>query len=184
MKTNRAKALFISRAAVIAALYVVLTIVFAPFSFGVVQLRISEALTILPFFTATAVPGLFVGCIIGNILGGAVLPDIIFGSLATLLGAIFTHILRKSSPFLAPIPPIVFNTLIIPFVLKFAYMDEMSLPLIAVFICAGELLSCGVLGLMLLFALKPHRQFIFGDDSNPFPSTRKFFDAVNWKRSR
>ena len=84
--------LFMAQAAMIAAIYVVLTIVFAPSSFGEVQVRIAEALTILPVFTPAAIPGLFIGCLIGNILGGALLPDIIFGSLATLIGALFTYL--------------------------------------------------------------------------------------------
>ena len=87
------------RQAMIAAIYVVLTYVFAPFSFGEVQVRISEALTILPVFTPAAIPGLFIGCLIGNILGGAILPDIIFGSIATLIGAFFTWKLREKSPY-------------------------------------------------------------------------------------
>ena len=98
---------FMTQAAMIAAIYVVLTYVFAPFSFGEVQVRISEALTILPVFTPAAIPGLFIGCLVGNILGGAILPDIIFGSIATLIGAFFTWKLRKKSPYFAPIPPIV-----------------------------------------------------------------------------
>ena len=88
---------FMTQAAMIAAIYVVLTYVFAPFSFGEVQVRISEALTILPVFTPAAIPGLFIGCLVGNILGGAILPDIIFGSIATLIGAFFTWKLRKKS---------------------------------------------------------------------------------------
>ena len=86
-----------TQAAMIAAIYVVLTYVFAPFSFGEVQIRIAEALTILPVFTPAAIPGLFVGCIVGNILGGAILPDIIFGSIATLIGAFFTYQLRNKT---------------------------------------------------------------------------------------
>ena len=85
---NKSNTAFLSQAAMIAAVYVVLTYVFAPFSFGEIQVRIAEALTILPVFTPAAVPGLFIGCLIGNILGGAILPDIIFGSIATLLGAL------------------------------------------------------------------------------------------------
>ena len=92
-KTNTA---FLSQAAMIAAVYVVLTYVFAPFSFGEIQVRVAEALTILPLFTPAAVPGLFIGCLTGNILGGAILPDIIFGSTATLLGALFTYQLFRS----------------------------------------------------------------------------------------
>ena len=92
---------FMTQAAMIAAIYVVLTYVFAPFSFGEVQIRIAEALTILPVFTPAAIPGLFVGCIVGNILGGAILPDIIFGSIATLIGAFFTYQLRNKNRFLS-----------------------------------------------------------------------------------
>ena len=115
------KVTFITQAALIAAIYVVLTYIFAPFSFGEIQVRISEALTILPVFTPAAIPGLFVGCLLGNMLGGALLPDIIFGSLATLIGAFFTWKLRNAHPFFAPVPPIAANTVIVPFVLRYAY---------------------------------------------------------------
>ena len=98
--------LFMAQAAMIAAIYVVVTLVFAPFSYGEVQVRLSEALTILPVFTPAAIPGLFIGCLISNILGGCIIPDIIFGSLATLLGAVFTYMLRNRNKFLAPLPPI------------------------------------------------------------------------------
>ena len=112
--------LFIMQAAMIAAIYVVLTVLFAPLGFLEIQIRFSEALTVLPFFTPAAIPGLFIGCLIGNFLGGAILPDIIFGSLATLLGAVFSYLLRKNK-YLVPLPPIAANVLIVPFVLKYAY---------------------------------------------------------------
>ena len=111
---------FIVQAAMIAAIYVVLTYVFAPFSFGEVQIRIAEALTILPVFTPAAIPGLFVGCIVGNILGGAILPDIIFGSIATLIGAFGTYALRKHK-FACTWPPVIANMVIVPFVLRYGY---------------------------------------------------------------
>ena len=95
------KVTFLTQAAVIAAIYVVLTIIFAPFSFGEVQVRISEALTVLPFFTPAAIPGLFVGCIIANLFGGAIPADIVFGSIATLLGALGTYALRKNEQILS-----------------------------------------------------------------------------------
>ena len=142
---------FTTQAAMIAAIYVVLTVVFAPFSFGSVQVRIAEALTILPAFTPAAIPGLFVGCLIGNILGGAMLPDIIFGTLATLIGAVFTYILRNQNKFLAPLPPIVANTVIIPYVLRFAYGEAIPIPLLMLSIGIGEVISCGVLGMILYF---------------------------------
>ena len=144
---------FTTQAAMIAAIYVVLTVVFAPFSFGSVQVRIAEALTILPAFTPAAIPGLFVGCLIGNILGGAMLPDIIFGTLATLIGAVFTYILRNQNKFLAPLPPIVANTVIIPYVLRFAYGEAIPIPLLMLSIGIGEVISCGVLGMILYFTL-------------------------------
>ena len=122
------KVTFLTQAAVIAAIYVVLTIIFAPFSFGEVQVRISEALTVLPFFTPAAIPGLFVGCIIANLFGGAIPADIIFGSIATLLGALGTYALRKKSRFLAPLPPIIANTLIVPFVLYYGYGVNLPIP--------------------------------------------------------
>ena len=112
--------LFVTKAAMIAAVYVVLTIVLAPISFGQVQLRVSEALTIMPVFTAAAIPGVFIGCLIGNILGGAVLPDIIFGSLATLVAAVISYKLRGKGLLIASIPPVVLNMLVVPFVLKYA----------------------------------------------------------------
>ena len=157
------KLLFLAQASMIAAIYVALTYVFAPISFSEIQVRIAEALTILPVFTPAAIPGLFVGCLIGNTLGGAVLPDIIFGSLATLIGAFFTWKLRNRSPFLAPIPPILSNTLIIPFVLRFAYSIDLPIPLMMLTVGIGEVISFGVLGLILYYALRSKKDLIFGN---------------------
>ena len=102
------KTMYLTHAAAIAALYVVLT--FLANAFGLanyaVQLRFSEALTILPFFTPAAIPGLFVGCLLANIFTGAALPDIIFGSLATLIAALGTWKLRNHK-WLAPLPPLL-----------------------------------------------------------------------------
>ena len=162
MKLSK-KTLFLVQAALIAAIYVVLTVVFAPFSFGEVQVRIAEALTILPVFLPAAVPGLFVGCLLGNMLGGAVLPDIIFGSLATLIGALGTRALRKAHPFLAPIPPIAANTLIVPFVLKYAYAVDLPIPFMMLTGGIGEVVSCGIFGLVLYYALNGRRAQIFGE---------------------
>ena len=162
MKLNK-KTLFLVQAALIAAIYVVLTVVFAPFSFGEVQVRIAEALTILPVFLPAAVPGLFVGCLLGNMLGGAVLPDIIFGSLATLIGALGTRALRKAHPFLAPIPPIAANTVIVPFVLKYAYAVDLPIPFMMLTVGIGEVVSCGIFGLVLYYALNGRRAQIFGE---------------------
>lgn len=152
---------FMTQAAMIAAIYVVLTYVFAPFSFGEVQIRIAEALTILPVFTPAAIPGLFVGCIVGNILGGAILPDIIFGSIATLIGAVFTYQLRNKNCFLAPLPPIISNTVIVPFVLRYGYGVALPIPFMMLTVGVGEVVGCGVLGLVLYTALNRYRNVIF-----------------------
>ena len=152
---------FMTQAAMIAAIYVVLTYVFAPFSFGEVQIRIAEALTILPVFTPAAIPGLFVGCIVGNILGGAILPDIIFGSIATLIGAFFTYQLRNKSRFLAPLPPIIANSVIVPFVLRYGYGVALPIPFMMLTVGVGEVVGCGVLGLVLYTALNRYKNVIF-----------------------
>ena len=149
--------LFTTQAALIAALYVVLTILFQPFSFGEIQVRIAEALTILPVFTPAAIPGLFIGCLLGNILGGSILPDIIFGSLATLIGAIFTYLLRNKHRYLAPLPPIISNALIVPLILRFAYGINLPFYFMMLTVGIGEVLSCGVLGMILNTALWKYR---------------------------
>ena len=154
--------LFLVQAAAIAAVYVVLTTVCAAFSFGEVQVRISEALTILPVFTPAAIPGLFVGCIISNFLGGAILMDVIFGSIATLIGAVFTYKLRNSSKWLAPVPPIVANALIVPFTLYYGYGVNLPIPFMMLTVGIGEVISCGVLGMILYGALSKYRHIIFG----------------------
>lgn len=152
----------LTRAAIIAALYVVLTYIANALGLasGSIQVRFSEALTILPFFTPAAIPGLFVGCLLSNILTGCALPDIILGSIATLLGALGTYFLRKKSPWLAPVSPVVANTVIVPFVLLYAYgVQPLWLSFITVGI--GEIISCGVLGMLLLFALKKRAGALF-----------------------
>ena len=152
---------FMAQAAMIAAIYVVVTLLVAPFAYGEVQIRLSEALTILPVFTPAAIPGLFIGCLISNILGGCILPDIIFGSLATLIGAVFTWQLRNRSKYLAPLPPIIANVLIVPFVLKYGYMVPLPIPLMMLTVGIGEVISCAVLGLILHAALSRYKGLIF-----------------------
>ena len=116
------KVLFLTQAAVIAAIYVVLTIFISAFNLasGAIQVRISEALTILPFFTPAAIPGLAIGCLLSNLLTGAAVYDVVFGSLATLLGAVGTYLLPKHK-FLCTLPPVIANMVIIPFVLRYGY---------------------------------------------------------------
>lgn len=151
---------FAANAAVIAAIYVVLTYVFAWCASGAVQVRVAEALTILPVFTTAAIPGLAVGCLLANLLTGCALWDVVFGTLATLLGAIGTRLLRKHG-FLASLPPILANVLIVPWVLRFVYGDAWPIWLLMLTVGAGELISCGVLGGILLITLKKYPMKLF-----------------------
>ena len=157
-KTTR----YLTQGAIIAALYVVMTFIANALGLanGVIQVRFSEALTILPFFTPAGIPGLTIGCLLSNILTGCSIFDIIFGTLATFIVAVFTYLLRKHK-FLAPVPPIVANVLIIPPVLKIAYGAADSLPFLMATVGIGEVISCGVLGMLLLFALNKQRNVIF-----------------------
>lgn len=163
MKKNNSA--FVAQSAVIAALYVVLTLIantlgLANYS---IQVRISEALTILPLFTPAAIPGLFVGCLLSNILTGCILWDIVFGPIATLLGAVGTYLLRnRKRKWVATLPPILSNTIIVPFVLAYAYRFEGTIPYFMVTVGLGEILSCGVLGMILYASLFRYRKQIFG----------------------
>lgn len=176
------KTLYLVHAAVIAALYVVLTLLANALGLAnyAVQVRFSEALTILPFFTPAAIWGLFAGCILSNLLTGCMPLDVVFGSLATLAGALGTHFLsgrlrHASTPqspaksfedtarrqWLAPIPPIVANTLVVPFVLAYVYRFEGSIPYFMLTVGAGEIISCGILGMLLLKLLNKYKKYIF-----------------------
>lgn len=161
MKRNQSNhVLPLVQAAMIAALYIVLTLIANALGIAsqAIQIRFSEALTILPYFTPAAIPGLYVGCLLANLLTGAALPDIIFGPIATLIGAVLTWKLccGKTSPkakWMAPLPPIAANAIIIPPVLLYAYgIRPLWFSLITVTI--GEILSCGVLGMLLLLSLQ------------------------------
>lgn len=151
---------FICQAAVIAALYVVLTFVFSAFASGVVQVRISEALTILPYFTPAAIPGLVVGCFLSNWLTGCIIWDILFGSLSTLLGALGSYALRNHK-WLVPIPPVAANTIIVPFILRYAYNMPDALPFMMATVGAGEIISCYILGMLFLLTLNKFRSQLF-----------------------
>lgn len=148
-----------TQAAMIAALYVVLTMIANAFGLAsnAIQIRLSEVLTILPYFTVSAVPGITIGCLISNLLTGGALPDIVFGTLATLAGAAGTYALRKKSKWLAPMPPIVANAIIIPPVLYYAYgITPVWFSFVTVSI--GEIICCGVMGMALLHALLKYRK--------------------------
>lgn len=140
--------------AVIAALYVVLCVAFEPLSYGSVQVRIAEALTVLPMFTPAAIPGLTIGCAIANVIGGGIMLDVVFGSLATLIGGIGTYLLRKKSVWIAQLSPVAANTLIVPFVLRYGYGIILPIPLLMLAIAVGEVVGCMLLGAALSKGLK------------------------------
>ena len=156
------RTLSLIQAALIAALYVVLTALAAGFDLasGAIQVRFSEVLTVLPFFTPAAIPGLAVGCLLANILTGSALPDIIFGTLATLIGAVGTFALRRHR-FLCTLPPVIANAVIIPLVLRYAYGTPGALWFLALTVGAGEIICCVLFGSILISALQPYRQWIF-----------------------
>ena len=168
---RNSKVQFIVHAAMIAAIYVVLTYFISAFNLasGAIQVRISEALTILPYFTPAAIPGLFVGCLLANLMTGAVVWDILFGSLATLLGALGARglaVLAQRADaagrhrhaavlnVLIPLPTVVANTVIVPLILHYAYGLPDALPYLFLTVGLGEVLSAWVLGLLLLRVLK------------------------------
>jgi len=161
------KVQMLTQAALIAAIYVVLCVVFAPISYGEVQVRIAEALVILPFFTPAAIPGLFVGCIISNLIGGSIIIDVIFGSIATLIGAIGSYMLRnaKHSKILVLLPPIISNTIIVPWVLRIGYGVNLPIPFMMLTVGLGEVIAVGILGSILLRALDKYKGKIFPQTS-------------------
>lgn len=159
------KTLFLTQAAVIAAIYFVLFKVFEPFGYSDVQVRIAEALTILPYFTPAAIPGVTIGCFLSNLLGPAPnVYDIVFGTLATLIASILSYKLGKNK-YLVPLPPIIVNAIMIPWVIKMANsLPVSSIPVMMLTIGIGQVLSAGALGMVLLFALDKVKHFIFRND--------------------
>ncbi len=142
-------------AGMIAALYVALTYVANLFGLasGAIQVRLSEALTILPVFTASAIPGLTIGCVLANLLTGCAAWDVVFGSVATLIGAVGTRLL-KDKPLLAWIPPVTSNMAIVPIILIKVYGVLDAWWFLVLMVGAGEVIACGLLGLLLWKALK------------------------------
>lgn len=146
---RKSRTRFITTGAVIAALYAAVTLLFQPISYGVFQFRISEVLTVLPFFTPAAIPGLFIGCILGNLASPLGPIDIICGSLATLLAAWTTY--KMPSRWLAPLPPIIFNGLIVGFELYFLVHEPLLLAIGSV--AFGEAVVCLAGGIPLILVL-------------------------------
>ncbi len=150
----------LTTAAIIAALYVTFTGLSAMLGLasGVIQVRLSEALTVLPFFTPAAVPGVTVGCFLANLLTGAPLPDVIFGTMATFLGVLGASLLRKHKHLIA-IPTILSNAIIIPLVLQYAYGIPDTFWYLVLTVGAGEVISAGLFGGLLLYILQKRKLF-------------------------
>lgn len=152
----------LARGAIIAALYALLTIFFAPISSGLIQCRVAEALCVLPYFTFAAVPGLFVGCLAANLLTGAPVWDVVFGSLATLLAAYITYRMRERvSKFLSPLPCVAVNAVVVGLLLVYAYGVPVTVPAAAAYVAVGEAVACFGLGLPLLLVLEKFRDKLF-----------------------
>ncbi len=149
------KSLFITQSAVFAALYVVMTVVSNAFGLanGAVQLRISEALTILPAFTPAAIPGVVIGCFISNLMTDGVLMNIIGGTFATLLGAVGTRLVRNHKHLIS-LPPIAANTIIVPFIIKYAYGAPGTYWYFAFTVFLGEAICAGIMGTAFAAALR------------------------------
>jgi Predicted membrane protein len=158
MNNTRSKSVrFITEAAAIAAMYAALTIFLAPISSGQVQVRLAEALTILPYFTSAAIPGLFAGCLIANFFVGEGIYDILMGPLVTLLAACITA--RMPSKYLVPLPPVILNAVYVGILLYFT--AELPIMPTAVLVAIGETIACYVLGYPLLLLLEKQREKIF-----------------------
>ena len=160
MKSNN-RIKFMAKTAIIAALYTALTFLcsLVGLSSGVIQLRLSEALIVLTAFTPAAIPGLTIGCLLSNFLTAAPLWDVIFGPLATLIGALGGYFLRRF-PYAVPVPNIVSNTVIVPLILRYAYGVPDALPFLFTTVFIGEFLSTGVFGLFLYSIVRKHNRYL------------------------
>lgn len=143
----------LARGALIGSLYVALTMMLAPISYGPIQVRVSEALTLLPWLWPEAIPGLFLGCAAANFFGGFGLIDVVFGSFATLAAAFLTRLMPNR--WLAALPPVLVNALVVGYYLSF--LAEMPFYLTFTYVALGQAVACGALGVPLLTFL--HRRF-------------------------
>ena len=162
MQKNKKHVRFLCEAALIAAIYVILTYFCAAvgMSSGAIQLRFSEALCIFGLFTPAALPGVALGCFMANLLTGCALWDIVFGSLASLIGMVGVIALKKF-PYLAPVPYALANMIIVPFVVKLVYGAPEALPIIFLTVGIGEIISVFGFGIPLYLVLKKHKNVIF-----------------------
>ncbi|MCQ1530272.1 QueT transporter family protein [Lutispora saccharofermentans] len=156
------KTVFLMQASLIAAIYAAITIALAPISYGQIQVRVAEALTILPAFTPAAIPGLFVGCIVANLYGGGGIIDVVFGSLATLMAAYLSYKMPKK--WLVPLPPVVVNGIIVGYILNYLY----GLPLLITmgWVAVGQMIACYGFGYPLMKVLEKYEDRIFKSDGS------------------
>ena len=158
-RKNLSSALYITRGAIVAAMYVALTYLASilGLSSGVIQFRISEALCVLPMLMPEAIPGLAIGCLLSNALTGCVFWDVVFGTVATLIGAVGAYLLRKLPAklmWLATLPTVLANAIIVPFVLMYAYGIEGGYFCFMLTVGIGEVVCATIGGTLLYFAMR------------------------------
>ncbi|MDP3447094.1 MAG: QueT transporter family protein [Eubacteriales bacterium] len=154
----------LAQGAIIAAVYALLTIFLAPISSGLIQCRVSEAMSVRPDFTCSAVPGLFIGCLLANLLMGVPIYDVVLGSLATLIAAFITYKMRnRVSKYLAPLPSVVVNALVVGALLVYVYEVGVPFWVAAGYVAIGQAIACFALGLPLMTVLERFRGKLFGD---------------------
>jgi uncharacterized membrane protein len=157
LKTN-----YLVRIAFIAALYTTINLVFAPISYGPMQIRIAEALTVLPYIDPAAIGGLFLGCILANLWGGLGIADVLGGSLCTLIAALLTYKMKR--PIYAPMPPVVINSLGVSLYLHILF--KLPYWLTVSYIFMGQLIACYLLGYPLLLIFLKRKIWIYTDKKN------------------
>lgn len=156
---NNKKVKMLTTSAMIAAVYLVLTLIFYLTSFLPYQIRFAEALTVLPYFTPLVIPGLFVGCLVSNIIGGNGIWDMVIGSLATLLSAYLTYKITFKKPkrkLLAPLPPVLVNAVVVGAMLSVLY--ELPLFLTMLSVGAGQIIACYLLGYPLMLLIEKNKK--------------------------
>jgi uncharacterized membrane protein len=171
----KGKTAFVIQTIVIAALYVILTLIANMFGManGIIQVRISEALTVLPYFTPAAIPGLFIGCLTANYIMGNPMYDVLIGSSATLVAAVISYLVRKYK-FAVPIPPIVVTAFTIPFIYNVLLrLDDHSFWASVALVGTGEIISCGVLGVAVMLGLEDYKDKLFPQGKSKEPKDNK-----------
>jgi uncharacterized membrane protein len=156
---NKRKIKLLTISAMISAVYLVLTLIFYLTSFWPYQIRFAEALTVLPYFTPLAIPGLFVGCLVANIIGGNGIWDIVIGTLATLIAAYLTYKISYNKPkrkLLAPLPPVIINAVIVGAMLSILYKMPLFVTMLSVGL--GQIVACYLIGYPLMLLIEKNKK--------------------------